>query len=424
MFDLDKWQEIWSTIIANPIRSMMTGFGVFWGIFMLVILIGLGNAFEGGIMKNVDGFASNSCFFFTNVTSEPYKGFRKGRWWNMNNRDVEIIKDKVPTLEYISPMLFGESSAKNVVMGRKSTSAQIMGVYSDHFKIQTQTIIAGRVFSELDILNVSKVALIGRTVYENLFESGADPIGQYIRVNGIYFQVVGVIRPNSRAQIGADAETSVFIPFSTMQRAFNQGDIVHFLGATAKTDVPVSILEGQIKNILRANHDIAPNDEKAIRSFNIEQEFMVIMYLFIGIGIIIWVVGMGSLLSGIIGVSNIMLVTVKERTREIGIRRALGAKPKTIVAQIVSESFVLTFMAGFLGLLAGVILLEFWVPITQMIDEFMGAEEQDTMFIPPYISFWIAIVSMIILILSGLLAGIIPALRALSIKAIDAIREE
>ena len=418
MFDLDKWQEIWSTITANPIRSIMTGFGVFWGIFMLVILIGLGNALEGGIMKNVDGFASNSCFFFSNITSEPYKGFRKGRWWNMNNKDVTLIKERAGALEYISPMLFGESSSKNVVNGRKSTDAQVMGVYPEMFKIQTQTVLRGRLFNDLDIKNSSKVALIGKTVYESLFDAGTDPIGQYIRVNGIYFQVIGIIRPNSRAQIGGDAETSVYIPFTTMQRAFNQGDAVHFLGATAKPDMPVTILEDQIKAILKANHDIAPNDEKAVRSFNIEKEFKAFSYLFIGIAAIIWIVGMGSLLSGIIGVSNIMLVTVRERTREIGIRRALGAKPGAIVAQILSESFVLTFIAGFGGLFLGVLALEGFSNVM------LSNAEENHMFIPPYISFWISVISLFILILSGLLAGVLPANRALSIKAIDAIREE
>ena len=418
MFDLDKWQEIWNTITANKMRSVMTGFGVFWGIFMLVILIGVGNAFQGGMEQNIKGFATNSGFFFTNVTSEPYKGFRKGRWWNMNNRDLEIIKQKATALEYISPMLFGESSSKNVVMGRKSTSAQVMGVYPDQFKIQTQTVIRGRLFNDLDIRNVSKVALVGKTVAENLFDSGQDPIGAYIRVNGIYFQIVGVIRPNSKAQIGGDAETSVYIPFSTMQKAFNQGDIIHFMGATAKEGMSVSTLEDQIKTILKTNHSIAPNDEKAVRSFNIEKEFKTFANLFLGIRTLIWIVGLGSLLSGIIGVSNIMLVTVRERTREIGVRRALGAKPATIVSQIVSESFILTFIAGFGGLFFGVIILE-------MISIGMrGGASEDMFFIPPFISFGTALVSMSILIASGLFAGLMPALRALSIKAIDAIREE
>lgn len=418
MFDLDKWQEIWHTIGANKMRSIMTGFGVFWGIFMLVILIGMGNSLESGIMQNVDGFASNSCFFQSNVTSEPYKGFRKGRRWNMNNRDIELIKQKAKSLEYISPMLFGSSSSKNIVMGRKSSSAQVVGVYPDNFKIQTQTVLNGRLINEMDIAEVRKVALIGKTVAQNLFGKDENPIGAYIRVNGIYFQVVGVIRPNSQAQIGSDAERSVYIPFTTMQRAFNQGDIIHFLGATAKSGYPASVLEDEISAILRVNHDIAPNDKKAIRSFNIEKEFATFQNLFLGINILMWIVGLGSLFSGIVGVSNIMLVTIRERTREIGVRRALGAKPQAIISQIMSESFVLTFLAGFLGLFLGLGILEL------LSSAMAGGADEDSILNPPFISFTTALISMIILVVSGLLAGFMPALRALSVKAIDAIREE
>jgi len=316
-------------------------------------------------------------------------------------------------------MLFGQSADKNVVVGRKATSAQVMGAYPELFYIQTQTVMAGRLINDLDIKNSSKVVQIGKTVAENLFGANENPIGKYIRINGIYFQVIGVIRPNSRAQIGGDAETSVYIPFTTMQRAFNQGDIIHFLAATAKPGIPVSVLEEQIKTILKANHDVAPNDDKAVRSFNIELEFKIFSNLFLGINAIVWIVGIGSLLSGIIGVSNIMLVTVRERTREIGVRRALGAKPITIVTQIVSESFVMTFIAGFGGLFLGVMLLE------GIGTAMHGAEDEGgTMFLAPTISFWVAIISLTILIISGLLAGIIPAGRALSIKAIDAIRDE
>lgn len=418
MFDLDKWQEIWNTITANKVRSIMTGFGVFWGILMLVLLVGIGNAFEGGVMKSVKGFATNSCFFWTNATSEPYKGFRKGRNWVMNGKDVETIKAQVKGVEDVSPMLFGESSAKNVVWGRKSTGAQVTGVYPEHFRIQTQTVIHGRLFNDLDAKNESKVALVGRTVAENLFEKNQNPVGEYIRVNGIYFQVVGVIRPNSQAQVGGDAKTSVYLPFTTMQKTFNKGDTIYFMSATAKADVPVTAIEKQIKDIIKKNHNIAPNDEKASRSFNMEQEFKTFVNLFLGIRWLIWFVGIGTLMSGIIGVSNIMLVTVRERTREIGVRRALGAKPIAILIQVMSESFVLTFIAGFGGLFLGAGILE----IINM--GMQGMPDDGMIFIPPFVSFGTAMISISILIFSGLLAGLIPAMRALSIKAIDAIREE
>lgn len=417
MFDLDKWQEIWNTITANKIRSIMTGFGVFWGIFMLVLLIGIGTSFEGGVMRGVKGFATNSCFFFTNVTSEPYKGFRKGRSWTMNSNDVKTIKAQLKDVDLVSPMLFGESSAKNVVWGRKSTGAQITGVYPDFFKIQTQTMVYGRLFNDMDIANSSKVAILGRTVAETLFGKGVNPVGEYVRVNGIYFQVVGVVYPNSLAQIGGDAKTTVYLPFTTMNKAFNKKDEIYFMSATAQEGVPVTVIEKQIKEILKRNHSIAPNDEKAVRSFNMEQEFQTFVNLFLGIRMLIWFVGIGTLLSGIIGVSNIMMVTVKERTREIGVRRALGAKPITILTQIMSESFVMTFIAGFGGLFLGTMILE-------IVSQVMKNMTEDILFIPPFISFGVGMVSLLILVVSGLLAGLIPASRALSIKAIDAIRDE
>lgn len=417
MFDLDKWIEIWHTLTANKIRSLMTGFGVFWGIFMLFILLGLGNSFEGGLLKEVGGLATNSCFFFTNPTSEAYKGLRKGRQWNMNNRDLVLIKEKANSLQYISPMLFGVSSANNIVYGRKTTPGEIMGVYPENFKIQTQTVLSGRLFNEIDIDEDRKVTVIGKTIAENLFGNTEDAIGKNIKVNGLYFNVIGVVRPNSKAQVGGDAESKVFIPFTTMQKAFNYGDKIHFLGATTKPGFPVSVLEDEIKTILKSNHTISPTDEKAARSFNIEKEFETFDNLFLGIRFLMWIVGIGTLFSGIVGVTNIMLVVVKERTREIGVRRALGAKPITILTQIMSESFVLTFIAGFLGLFAGVVVLE-------IISMFMKDMTGDMFLIPPFVSFKVAIIALIIVMFSGLIAGLIPSARALSIKAIDAIRDE
>lgn len=418
MFDLDNWQEIWATITRNKFRSILTGLGVSWGLFMLIILVGVGNSFEGGLMKNVNGFASNSCFFFTDRTSEAFKGYRKGRWWNMNNRDLVLIQQKARSVELISPVLFGNSGDKNVVNGRKTGSYGTRGVYPAHFKIEQQHVLAGRLFNDLDIEGYRKVCVIGQEVYETLFQPGENPQGQYIRVNGIYFQVIGVIRPKSRASIGGDVESTVFIPFTTMQRAFNQGDIIHFLACTTKAGYTGSIVEEEVKNILKTAHDIAPTDEKAVRSFNIEKEFQIFNNLFTGINVLIWFVGGGALLSGIIGISNIMLVTVRERTREIGVRRALGAKPITIVKQILSESFVLTAIAGFLGFLSGVVLVEL---ISFVMNQNMG---DDVFLIPPFVSFWTAIKAMIVLIIAGVISGLMPAMRALSVKAIDAIRDE
>lgn len=418
MFDIDNFQEIWMTITRNKFRSFLTGFGVFWGIFMLIILMGLGNAFQGGIMKNFEAFASNSCFFFSNRTSEAYKGYRNGRQWDMNNRDLILIREKARSVEYLSPMLFGASPEKNAVRNNKYITASVRGVYPEYFEIEKQTVLKGRTFNEMDIKDSRKVCLIGTEIEETLFGKSEDPIGQYIRVNGIYFQVAGVISPKSKISIGGDVETSVFLPFNTMQRAFNQGDIIHSLGATAKPGYPAEVVEAEIKSILKTAHDISPSDEKAIGSFNVEKEFKLFDTLFTGIDVLILIVGIFALASGVIGISNIMMVTVRERTREIGVRRAIGAKPAVIMKQIMAESLVLTVIAGISGIVAGTLLLE---AIHQAMS---GNIPEGTLFIPPFVTIGSAMVSFTSLIIAGLLSGVMPAYRALRIKAIDAIRDE
>lgn len=420
MFDLDNWQEIWVTITRNKLRSFLTGFGVFWGIFMLMILIGAGNSLQGGILSNFEGFASNSCFFWTGRTSEAYKGLRKGRWWSMDLKDIERIKQKAQSVQYISPVLFIGGGDKNVVRGQKTGTYDVRGIYPDHFKIEGQHILSGRLFNDLDIDASRKVCVIGKEVYETLFQPGEVAEGQYIRANGIYFQVIGVIRPKSRASIGGDVEKSIYLPFSTTQRAFNQGKDIWFMACTAKPGYPATMVEEEVKAIVKAAHNISPTDEKAMGSVNIEKQFQIFQNLFLGIDFLIWIVGLGALFSGIIGISNIMLVTVRERTREIGVRRALGAKPFSILVQILSESFVLTAIAGLSGLMFGVGILEIiYQAMTSAVD---GAG--DSIFIPPFVSFTTAMVALGIIIFSGVLAGLMPAMRAMSIKAIDAIRDE
>lgn len=419
MFDLDNWREIWVTITRNKLRSFLTGFGVFWGIFMLIILIGIGNGFEGGIHKIVEGFASNSVFFWSEKTSEPYKGFRKGRWWNMNNRDIELIRERAQSVDAIAPTLFGNQTDKNVVRGQKSGSYTVKGVYPAQFKVEKPNILYGRILNDMDIHDMRKTCVIGKEIYQTLFNPGENPIGEYIRVNGIYFQVVGVISPISQIQIGGETQTTVLLPFNVMQIAFNQGDVIHFVACTAKPGYSASFVEEEVKDIVKRAHDIAPNDVKAMGSFNVEKEFLMFESLFFWVGFLSFFVGLGALLSGIIGISNIMLVTVRERTREIGVRRALGAKPSTIVKQILSESLLLTAIAGFSGFVFGVIILE-------LIDLIMtsGGPSSGGLFIPPFVSFSTAVNSMIVLIISGVISGLLPATRALKIKAIDAIREE
>ena len=354
IIDLDRIYEIWVTITHNKSRSFLTAFGVFWGMFMLVLMVGAGNALNNGIMSQVEGFAANSCFFWTDRTTEPYKGFQKGRHWNMLNSDIEIIKQRVPELEHISPMLFGGSFENNIVRGENAGTFQVKGVYPVYNSIEESRILKGRFINEIDIAEQRKVCLIGERVAEVLFDHGESPIGGMIKVHGIYFQVVGVVTGMSNVSIGGQATESVVLPFSTMQQAFHQGNIIHFMGATAKPGIKVKVVQDKISETLRSLHQISPDDKDAVGSMNIEDQFTMFNNLFLGVSSLIWIVGLGTLLFGAIGVSSIMLVTVRERTKEIGVRRALGATPRSIISQILSESAVLTVMAGIAGIVLGV----------------------------------------------------------------------
>ncbi len=415
MFDIDRWQEIWITITHNKSRSALTAFGVFWGMLMLVLMVGAGNALEQGIFSQIEGFATNSCFFETQSTTVPYKGFRKGRRWNMTNSDVPIIREKVPELQYLSPMLFSGSNDKNVVRGEKSGSYRVKGAYPEYDLIEKSKMLYGRYINDIDIAEKRKVCIIGERIHEVLFQKGEDPTGKQIRVNGIYFQVVGVARGTSGVNIGGSTAESVILPFSTMQQAFNQGNVIHLLAATAKKGVPVKTIQDKISDVLKQQHQIAPEDNDAVWSMNIEEQFKMFNYLGIGIAALIWIVGLGTLFAGAIGVSNIMLVTVRERTKEIGIRRALGATPRNIIGQILSESIVLTVLAGLLGIVLGVGLLRGAGIVLSQGDQF---------FKDPMVSFGMAIGSLLILIVIGTLAGYVPAQRAMMIKPVEAISEE
>lgn len=419
MIDIDRFQEIWTTVTRNKLRSTLTGFGVFWGIFMLIIMLGSGQGLRNGVMKGTEGFSTNSCFFYASTTSEAYKGFKKGRSWDMHNRDIVALKETVNGIEHLSPMLWGNRSENNVAYNDKAGTFNVRGLYPIYQKIEEQRFLFGRFINDIDILNKRKVCVIGKRVYEEVFPRAEDPIGKYIRINGIYYQVVGVVSGVANISVGGQSDESVVIPFTTMQQINNQGDVVHFLGATAKKGVSASQLEEDIKQVLKAQNNISPTDNQALGSFNIEKQFLLFHYLFTGINWLIWIVGLGTLFAGIIGVSNIMLVTVKERTKEIGVRRALGAKPVSILQQILSESFLLTGIAGVLGLSASVALL---LGINGALEN--NPPTDNLFFSNPIVPFNVAVAALLLLMGSGLIAGAIPAWRALQIKAIDAIREE
>ncbi len=416
MFDLDRWYEIWITITHNKSRSFLTAFGVFWGMFMLVVMIGAGNGLSNGINSQIEGFASNSAFFSADQTSLPYKGFQKGRSWNMLNSDMPIIEEKVPELEYLSPVLFAGGAGDNVVRNEKSGSYQVKGTYPVYDKIERSIMVYGRYINDIDIVEKRKVCILGTRIYEVLFNKGENPLGKQVKVNGIYFTVIGVAQKTSNASIGGSPEETVVLPFTSMQQAFNQGNIIHFLAATAKPGVKVRVIQDKIVQTLKEIHNISPDDKDAVFNMNIEEQFNMFNNLGIGIAMLIWIVGMGTLMAGAVGVSNIMLVTVRERTKEIGIRRALGPTPRNIIGQILSESIVLTVLAGIGGIVLGVGVLT--------ATDILMSQSEDQFLKDPQISFYIGMVALIILVVIGTFAGFIPAQRAMMIKPIEAISEE
>ena len=420
MFDFDSFNEIWQTITRNKTRSLLTAFGVFWGIFLLVVLTSIGNGFENGLMRQVEGVTPNTGFFFVGTTSEPYKGYQKGRSWSMQLADLEAIREAFSCITAISPEATAWSSEdKNVVYGSRSGSFTVSGLMPEYNEIERSKILMGRFINDTDIASQRKVCVLGKKVYEALFEKGEDPLGKMVKVNGIYFQVVGVVRPyNESVNINGTIDESVILPFTTMQKVYALGDKIQFFALVADDNTPIPDIEEDIKSLIKQRHDIAPTDNDAINSFSLTELFKGFKGLFMGIHILIWIVGLGTLLSGVIGVSNIMLVTVKERTREIGVRRAIGAKPKDIISQVLSESLLLTILAGLVGLCIGVGIMA----IVAMITSNMPSD--NAMFQDPNLGFGAAVAATIIVIISGLLAGVLPAWRAIQIKAIDAIREE
>lgn len=421
MFDRDRWQEIWSSLTKNKLRTTLTAFGVFWGIFMLMVMLGSGSGLKNGVMNGMGDFATNSVFMWSRSTTVPYKGLPRNRRYNFKNDDIQVLKDNIEELELISPRLEGNDrrSGNNVVRNDKAGAFSLFGDYPEWNLIDPANIVQGRFINDTDIQQKRKVAVIGKRVLEILFEKDEDPLGKYIRINGIYFQVVGVFTPkNANINFGGDKEQSIHLPFTTMQQAFNYGDVVAWFAMTSKPGVEVNVVEQKAMKILKERHKVAPEDDRAIGFFNLAKEFKQMTGLFGGISALIWVVGIGTLLAGVIGISNIMLVIVKERTKEIGIMRALGASPGYIIMQIISESVFLTTLAGYAGMVFGVLLIE-------LIDRNLPPPSgRDTMFLHPTIDFQVAITALVILVFAGVVAGLIPARKAVSMKPIDALRYE
>ena len=418
MFDLDRWEEIWQTINRNRKRSIMTAFGVFWGIFMLTIMMGAGLGLKRLMYSSFGSMAVNSCFYWGGQTSLPYKGLPSGRRWSLGNEDMAAIKTQVPGVKNVAGIIWG--STYKFSRKDKKGDYQLMGYTPEFQEISPQTLRFGRYINDIDMAQQRKVCVITEQVWEELFPNGEDPVVQKIRMNNMYLTVVGVCIP-PRNGVQFQGPTSVLIPFSTLQKMYNKGNKFDGMAVAAYDNWDIKEVEENVKKVFQARHTLSPDDNKAVQGFNLGDLFNKFSGLFSGISILTWIVGTGTLLAGIVGVSNIMLVTVRERTQEIGIRRALGAKPRTIISQIMSESFVLTFVSGIFGLALAIGILSL---AETLLSSLTATPEGGGLQINTQISFSLALGSTGILILGSLLAGILPANRALSIKPVDAIREE
>lgn len=412
MFDLDKWKEIYAVLSKNKLRTFLTAFGVFWGIFMLILMLGSGQGMNNNIESTMGSYVTNSFFMGARRTSIAYKGYQAGRRVKFNNADIGAIQ-RVPGVDKVCPrgQLGGHWSNNNVKRKGKIGAFSINADVPAYLDVNPMDILSGRFINEIDMRQKRKVAVIGKTVLAVLFDKKENPIGKYITVKGVSFQVVGVFTSMDDDE---ESDRNIYIPFSSFQQSFNYQDEVMWFAITSKIDIPVSITEEKVISLMAQRHQVSPKDNRAFWHYNMQKKFDKLSSLFSGIRILIWIIGIGTLLSGIIGISNIMMIIVKERTKEIGICRAIGATPAVIISQILLETLILTFIAGYLGLVAGIGLLE-------LVNHFNLASEYLQ---NPTVNISIALKALGLLVFSGALAGLLPAYRSVHIKPVDALKSE
>ncbi|KOY85900.1 ABC transporter permease [bacterium 336/3] len=416
MFDSDKWQEIFATIKKNKLRTFLTALGVGWGIFMLVFLLGVGKGMENGVKREFAGESVNSIWVWRGKTTLPYKGLKPGREIFFTNEDYETAQNKMNNIDFIGVRnsLWGEFT---INYKNKNGSFQVYGSNYNFFKLNGEKIINGRFINDLDMDEKRKIVVIGVRV-KNILFGDKDPIGEYIEIKGVHFKVVGVF---TRKGGNGRLEERIYMPFTTYQATFNPQKRIHLVGIAAKEGVPAKEVEDQIRTLLSDKYKFDPKDKQAIGINNNQEEYERTMGLFTGIAAIVWFVGLGTLAAGIVGVSSIMLIIVKERTKEIGIRKAIGATPWSIISLVLQESIFITSMAGYIGLLLGVGILEL---IRSLIEKVEMDGGEVSYFSRPEVNISVAITATLILVIAGALAGLFPAMRAANIKPIEALRAE
>lgn len=420
LFKKDTWQEIYYSLRNNKLRTFLTMIGVGWGMFLYVSLLGAAKGMENGFDKLFSGFATNSIFLWAQKSSIPYEGFPKGREMKLHLPDMEMLKRKVPEIDYISPQNArgsftgtpGEAMSKN----GKGATYSLSGDYPVGNKISEKKLIFGRYINDADVSGNKNVAVIGEEIYKNFFDSKKkeNPIGQSITIKGLFFNVIGVFRVKKGG--GFENDRTVFIPLSTYTKMYNAGDNIDMFAIVSKPEADLKTVEEKVKGVLKLKNKVSPEDTNAFGSFNLGKEFGKLTGFLTGMQLLTIIVGTLTILAGVIAISNILLITVKERTKEIGIRRALGAKPSEVRNQILLESVVITLSSGLLGFMSGIFVLMILNMLTQNQDAFP--------FYNPTVNYGNVFAAMAVMVILGLIIGMIPAQRAVKIRPIEALRSE
>lgn len=419
LLDRDTWREIFQSIRKNRLRTFLTMIGVFIGIYIYIGLSGASKGLDNGFEKEFESVARNSMFVWAQSTSIPYSGFKTGRQIQLKLPDAEVLKKQIPEIMAIAPRnvrgIFGANPGL-ITRGLKSGNYSVFGDFPDFTKIATKKIYdGGRFINDDDIEQERKVCIIGERTQKELFDEDEDPLGGYIVIDGISFQVVGVHKFAGGGPF--DNDSDIFIPFTTYRKLYNTGDNVSWFTIAAYDDADVLKVEEDIKATLRRIHRVDPRDERAIGSFNLGEIFKRIFGFSAGLTFLSLIVGVATILAGVIGIGNILLISVKERTKELGVRRALGATPTEVRNQIIIESLVLTLLAGIIGIIAGAATLK-------LIDILTSGAGDGMPYTNPTVPIPYVIGSLILMVVLGILIGLIPAQRAVSIRPIDALREE
>ncbi len=411
LFDKDTWQEIYSSIRKNKLRTGITIIGVMWGIFLLVVLLGAARGVENNFNRLFGNFATNSVFVWAQSTSKPFKGFQEGKGLRLKMSDLDAINREIEGLEFVVPRHQGQAQA---VHNFKYGNFGVFGDYPMLDKVQKKDLVYGRFINENDMKDRKKVCVIEEEIYKQLFDADVYPIGAYIKLNDINFQIVGMYKEGAIGTGGPQG--AIHIPFTTFQQVYNRGDSVGWFMITGKKEYDIKQIEADVKLLLRNLHSVHPQDERAFGSFNLGEAFGKFMGFLKGMQFLTWFVGIATLIAGVFAIGNILLITVKERTKEIGIRRAIGAKPWEIKRQIILESVFLTTLAGALGIIFGGLIL-------MLIDSTVGSGPEATL-TNPTVDIPVVLIAAVALIVFGTLIGLIPAQTAVSIRPIEALREE